>query len=197
MPAPTRTTRTTMAAMTTSGGSAEMDDAQVQREFEALVKAAFRVSQDVGEEVEEILRAGREHPLDRDELERLLTAVVATMRRNQEAMADLAARSALEGDIEEFVAGVAEARNRFVGRADGPARMRLVEHNGSKPAPVSPRPRFYGREVAMRGGWVRTTDIQLWDRNERLEIHLGQFRERQGRDPEPGELLDIMLSRMR
>src|SRR5262249_27708765 len=45
-------------------------------------------------------------------------------------------------------------------------------------------------------GFVRVRDIPLWDENERLEIHLAQFREQHGRSPRPEELLDIMLGRL-
>ena len=48
----------------------------------------------------------------------------------------------------------------------------------------------------MNGGFLKTADIDLWDDNKRLDIHLGQFSKQNGRAPASGELLDIMLSRM-
>lgn len=89
--------------------------------------------------------------------------------------------------------GATAARPRPATRAGGP---RLVARDGIAPGPVFPRPIFHGREVAMNSGFVKATDIKLWDENERLDIHLGQFREKHGRPPRPEELLDIMLSRM-
>lgn len=47
----------------------------------------------------------------------------------------------------------------------------------------------------MNGGWVRITEIELWENNERLEIHVAQFAQRFGRQPNPQELLDLMMSK--
>jgi hypothetical protein len=77
-----------------------------------------------------------------------------------------------------------------------PKRVDLIEHKGTKPTPVHPRPFFHGREIALMGGYVRVTDINLWAENERLEIHLGQFQQQNGRLPDAEELLSIMLSQM-
>jgi hypothetical protein len=48
----------------------------------------------------------------------------------------------------------------------------------------------------MNCGGIKTTDIKLWAANERLEIHIGQFRATHGRQPTSEEVLDIMLSKM-
>ena len=48
----------------------------------------------------------------------------------------------------------------------------------------------------MMSGYVRTKDINLWEQNERLDIHLNQFRHKFGRAPNSEELLDIMLSKL-
>jgi hypothetical protein len=45
-------------------------------------------------------------------------------------------------------------------------------------------------------GFVKTSDIKLWDKNERLDIHIGQFMQKNGREPDSDELLQIMLSEM-
>jgi hypothetical protein len=48
----------------------------------------------------------------------------------------------------------------------------------------------------MRCGFVKTTDVRLWEGNERLDIHLGQFRQKYNRQPSSDELLDILQSRL-
>ena len=45
-------------------------------------------------------------------------------------------------------------------------------------------------------GFIKTSDIRLWPKNERLDLHLKQFQHRNSRIPNHEELLDIMLSRM-
>ncbi len=47
----------------------------------------------------------------------------------------------------------------------------------------------------MEAGFVDVRDIRLWPDNERLEVHVEQFRRMWKRDPSPQELLDIMCSR--
>ena len=42
----------------------------------------------------------------------------------------------------------------------------------------------------MRAGYVRTRDIELWNANSRIEIHLEQFQKLHGRKPTSEELLE-------
>ena len=64
----------------------------------------------------------------------------------------------------------------------------LRGHNGVQPYDVRPIPVFHGRQVPMRAGFVDVEQIQLWDDNERLTIHVNQFRKLRGRDPGPDDL---------
>ncbi|MGH9904909.1 MAG: hypothetical protein ACRD8U_04900, partial [Pyrinomonadaceae bacterium] len=75
-------------------------------------------------------------------------------------------------------------------------KVELSGRNGINPGPVFPTPCFHEIEVAMRSGFVKTGDIQLWPENVRLDLHLRQFQQRNGRGPDHSELLDIMLSKM-
>ena len=59
---------------------------------------------------------------------------------------------------------------------------------------VYPTPVFDQREIPMRGGFVRVTDLLLRGDNERLEVHLAQFRQINDRQPSPDELLSLMMS---
>ena len=43
---------------------------------------------------------------------------------------------------------------------------------------------------------MRTRDVELWDGNERLDIHLNQFQQKFGRGPKPVELVAIMQGNM-
>lgn len=171
----------------------------VQHDFEALIVAAHKISTDVGAEIERALQEGRERPLSRDHATQLLTRVIGLLRQKARRKGDTVAVASLEGDIEELVGKMVAARDllRQPSPSNGrPPKLPLIARNGIAPAPVQPRPCFHGREVPVLGGFVKTADIKQWKNNERLEIHLGQFRQQNDRDPSPEEVLDIMLSKM-
>ncbi len=173
---------------------------EVRREFKAVILAAHRVSVDVGLEVEQILKDGKERPLSRDEASALLNRVITVLRQGAKGRGDKATSEALEGEISTFVEKLISTRDRLMSgshpRTAGTNKITLVSRNGINPAPVQPRPCFHGREVLMQSGFVKTTDIRLWENNARLDIHLGQFFHKHGRKPTSEELLDIMLSNM-
>lgn len=164
-------------------------------DLEALIMAAHKISSDVGSEVEAALKDGREKPLSTDEATRILTKVIGLLRRKMAMKGDAVAVASLEGDIDTLVADMVKTRDRLRTPAK-PKRLTLVARNGIELGPVQPRPCFHGKEVAVIGGFVKTTDINLWSNNERLEIHLGQFQQQNKREPQPDEILAIMLSKM-
>ncbi len=171
----------------------------VSSEFNRLIAAARSVSREVGETVSDILRRGLEQPLAREEACALLTRVVEVMREGAARRGDVQAAMVLSGDMEGFIKSVTDERER-VGALHQPSSARpileLQPFNGIQPHPVRPSPVFHEREVAVREGFVRTKDIQLWDENERLDIHLNQFRRTHGRGPTGDELLDIMMGQL-
>jgi hypothetical protein len=180
----------------------------IQDDIQALIDAARVISADLASEVAEALRAGREKPLTDDEAVALLTKVVTSLRDRAVARGDMTAMESLAGDVNEIVARIVRARKeREAGTGNGDRRSSetwrslggpLVPqgHAGIGPGPVRPTPIFHGREVPMNCGFVKTVDLVLWENNERLDIHLAQFKEHFGRGPTPAELLDLMLSRL-
>ena len=172
----------------------------MKEDFEALIVAAHKISADVGDEVERALQRGREEPLTPEEVTQLLTKVIGLLRAKAARKGDKVAAASLAGDIGELVTKMVAARERLRGPAAArngrKPKLQLIGRNGIEPAPVTPRPCFHGREIPVMGGFVKTTDLKQWDHNERLEIHLGQFRQQNKRDPSPQEVLDIMLSKM-
>jgi len=166
----------------------------IDYEFGRLIKRAFSVSKEVGSEVEELLVDGIRNPLAPDEARALLTHAIERLQ-SEGLFKDTTAEA-----IKEFVEQLVAARSQISGTdspTGNPKRVQLKEHNGIKPRPVLPKPVFHAREVALNEGYVRTRDINLWDSNERIEIHLQQFHKRHGRKPNASELLDIMFSTLK
>lgn len=172
----------------------------VSNAFTRLIAAARTVSQDTGVTVQEILATGLEQPLPREEARALLTRVVDVMRERARKRGDNETGAALAHQLHAFVERVIAQRDQIgaIHRPNPLARpaLELQAHNGIEPRAVRPSPVFHEREVAVRQGFVRTKDIRLWDENERLDIHLNQFRRTQGRAPNPDELLDMMLGKL-
>jgi hypothetical protein len=173
----------------------------IRREFKEIMDAARQVSAEVGDEVAAILREGRKSPLSQEDACRLLARVITVLKQSAAAHGDGKAAESLDGHVDRLVKQVVEARSRLGTQGQRPApggsQPVLVARNGIKPGPVHPKPCFHGREIPMNAGFIKTTDIELWDKNERLDIHLGQFRQKYGREPLSDELLDIMLSKMK
>src|SRR2546427_4200405 len=172
----------------------------LQRELEEIVEAAHRVSADVGAEVDDILRLGYEKPLGRDQAVALLQKVLTRLRSTAKRRGDNKALRSLAGDIEVLVERLVSGRQRKLFGGASAREMKksvsLVARDGITPEAVRPTPFFHGHEVPMMVGFVKTSDIELWSKNDRLEIHLGQFQQKHGRRPHGQELLEIMLSKM-
>ncbi len=173
----------------------------LRRELERLVAAARLVSADVGREVERVLSLGRIQPLDHEELVRLLQRTIEILRDGARHRGDRHALESLQADVQGLIDRIVEARNP----KETPAHRKrkefkqilMAEHNGITARPVIPSPWFHEKEIPMFCGFVRTTDIVLWEENVRLDIHLAQFRQQFGRGPTPEELLEIMLGKLR
>jgi hypothetical protein len=176
-------------------------DYESREEFEALLREAYELVPEVADQAGDLVRLGQAEPLGIEEARRVLTAIAEALRDSDRAMADPRTRSALRGDLSALIDRVAAARDRLTS-GEAPSlrgstdRMQLASRETVPVGPVFPRPTFHGRQVAMNQGFVRVRDIGLWDQNERLEIHLAQFRQQEGRSPRSEELLDIMLSRL-
>lgn len=172
----------------------------IRQSIEAVIEEARCISADVAEEVEEILQQGREHPLDQDEAFQLLSKVINVLKRSASQRGDEAAIKSLEGNIHKVLERIIESRERVLPETTNLTprinKLKLITHNGIKPRSVQPVPCFQGRLVPMNSGFVKTTDVQLWNENDRLQIHLGQFRQKNGRHPNPDEVRDIMQSKM-
>jgi hypothetical protein len=172
---------------------------EVKNEVARVIRAAYQVSTDIGKQVEVILAGANEKPLTDEELAALLTNVVEVLKRAAVERQDAAALAMLQGDIQHIVSRLVQHRDStaVVGTSQRHKRkyrsMLLNEYAGVVVGPVQPRPCFHGREVAVNSGYVATRSLALWDDNARLDIYLNDFRYRLGRNPNPDELLEMML----
>jgi hypothetical protein len=169
----------------------DRNPAALAAEVSLVIEAAYALSEDIGAEVEAALAESDSRPLDESELHTLLTRVINVML---ERAVSRGRPLPLDGDVAQIVDRIVRESRR-----DRPSRRRspvltLQARNGIVPGPVFPTPMFHGKEIPMRSGWVRTADIRLWEDNERLEIHVAQFTQRNGRPPTSDELLQLMLS---
>ena len=189
---------------------------QVKISLSELLRSAEETSSDVGATVKEILREGLESPLSPAEARVLLTRVVDAIRKGATQRGDRGTVGILDRGTQALLARVEEIRAQLSAGAAtsgsgtmGPdpdrrietpvsdeSRLRLLSYDGIDPRPVLPTPVFHERPVAVIEGFVRTRDIELWDRNERLDIHLNQFQQKYGRAPKPEELMAIMKGEM-
>jgi hypothetical protein len=172
----------------------------ISKEFQALLDFAQRMTTNLGPDIESMLREGLEHPLSTQEVESLLRRVIERVRAST---VPSGSGSEVE-DAEELLALAVTAHNRLVTRSgEFTARMvkvktvnLLPEYNGVRSGIVIPTPVFHEKEVPMEGGFIKTRDIRLWGDNERLEIHVRQFKAKYSRSPSPEELFHIMAGKM-
>ena len=172
------------------------------------------MSSDVGTLIEGMLREGLEKPESQQkDVRALLTRVVEVVRAGAARRGDTETVALLDRDAEAFMTQTKQVRARLSGStgssnpttnaadpdtpsgrsASGQEKPALaVVSTGIHPAPVLPTPVFHERPVAVVEGFVRTRDIQLWDENQRLDIHLSQFHQQYGRGPDAEELVAIM-----
>lgn len=173
-----------------------MDRTMVGKELEALLHEARAISADVERDVNELLDHAATHPPSAEDVHRMLTRVIAALRRTGEPEAEVTA-AALAERVDDFVEEVARPRDPLNATVDGngdrPA-LELVGRGDINPGAVRPTPTFHGHNIPMRTGFVRVRDIALWSGNERLEVHVAQFKQKFGREPTPAEVLRIMMS---
>ena len=188
----------------------------ITKELAKLLRASEAMSSDVGAAVEEILREGLENPLSADEVRALLTRIVDVVRAGAEKRGDTETVEQVDRDAEALIeraeqvraqlsdggatssstTNIAEPNAQSSASATSAMRLHLQSYDGVDPIPVRPMPVFHECPVAVTEGFVRTQDIQLWDQNVRLDIHLNQFQQKYGRGPDAVELLEIMKGTM-
>jgi hypothetical protein len=102
-------------------------------------------------------------------------------------------RRQLVREVNEEVKQLVSAKIRPTSPAVDPARcLQLLEWNGVKPHPVTPMPIFGSTSIPLVEGYVDVNDLLLWRENHRVELYVRDFAERNGREPDPDELVLLM-----
>ncbi len=167
-----------------------------------VISRAYAISEDVGREVEELL--GREvGRMGDEEVRALFRKVVQTMKRGASRRGDRILAAQLAGEMETIVSKMMAAR-QAAKRSDATPEATVGgatqggEGNDARPntgpglKPVLPVQVFHGRRVPLYEKHVNTRTIALWTENERLDVHLEQFRALHDREPTNDELIAIM-----
>jgi len=147
-----------------------------------------------------------------DELRQLLTEILVRIRSGGEPTAET--RAAMAAEVRTLVDDAIVRRRQApaettaitssrpageIGPAavgstsdDGRVHLELFDSEGLEVRPVRPTPSFLGMSVPLIEGFAETLDIMFWEDNLRLKIDLANFRRREDRDPDPGELREML-----
>lgn len=166
------------------------------REIALMIERARIISSELANDVDDLFANVEIPKLTASDAASLLEKVVLVIRARQR---DLGQTPLGEHQYEALMSQVRAAR-ATISEPEGSRtgkRVPFLEFNGIQAHPVRPSPVFHTREVPVLEGYVRTRDLDLWDSNERIEIHLKQFHRKHGRKPNPEELLNIMFSKLK
>jgi uncharacterized protein (DUF2267 family) len=179
---------------------------------EVLLRRAMEAGTELGEEVRDAVTRAAQHRLPEEDARRLYRRVLGIVRAEDSADLDEESRRRLAAEIDSEVANLLLSRSTThsgeptnghnisdVGPTDTTPSMRerrdrvvQVSRMGMRPHDVVPTPVFNGLPVPMTEGYVDVETIPLWQDNARVVLYVEEFRERNGRAPEPAELLSIM-----
>ncbi len=167
--------------------------------IEQVLARASEAAEDDGTVLEAAIRDSGDVLLDAARAERLYTRVLEELqglkRADMASSARKAAEERIRGEVAVLVAGVKRPPplSAVAGNQEG---VKLIERNGMKPHAVEPIPTFYGVPVTMWEGYVDVTTLDPWAENHRVLLFVEEFIEKNGRKPEPDELLKILTGQI-
>ncbi|MGY1635423.1 hypothetical protein ACI78V_02065 [Geodermatophilus sp. SYSU D00742] len=157
-----------------------IDDTRVRRAMRELLGEIEVLSADFGPQVQEAVESARSADISAEIAERLYTRILVLLRNATGV-----------GNDED----VAEEVHRLLGTAGDEkpwGKVNLIERNGLKPHLVVPVPTFNNTAVPMWEGYVDVGEIDLWKGNHRVELQVAEFRDRNHREPDDDELVQLM-----
>ena len=174
-------------------------------ELRRLVEDMFSLAESLGDDISDAVRLAVSHPLPEDRARGLYERVLVVLKTAGRDLDDAARRrivAEVESEVDRLVANgprpsarTSDATDEHDERADadgsGPP-LELVAYNGLTPYEVVPVPEFNGKRLAVWEGYVDVMGLNLWKGNHRVELAVAEFRDRNGRNPDHGELLGII-----
>lgn len=142
-----------------------------------------------------------------EELRELLTSIVVLIRSNGDTTD--ADRNRIADEVRSHIESAVKKRNQADSEWEGypaapeeeagPAltdeeemtHLALFDWDNFhvRPAPTST---FLGRTIPLMEGFAKTQEIEFWPENKRLAIDLRNFRRKEGRNPDPEELKQML-----
>lgn len=158
-----------------------------KRAVQELLEQAGTLAAEYGEEVAAAVKAATEEPLDPVRARQLYTRVIKILRGAEgvDVEGDTVVAAQIRREVEAVVGSVRRPRVNGGG-------LTFVERNGLTPHAVTPIPVFNNQYIPMTEGYVDVETLDLWPENHRIELHVEEFRNINGRDPDRGELLELM-----
>jgi hypothetical protein len=170
----------------TNGGEMQKTDNR-KRAVRELIEQARTLAAEYGDEVAAAVKAATEEPLEPVRARRLYTRVIKILRAAEgvDVEDDAAVAEQIRREVDAVVGSVQRPR------VDG-GGLTFIERNGLTPHEVKPIPVFNNQYISMTEGYVDVETLDLWPENHRIELHVAEFRNINGRDPDRGELLELM-----
>ncbi len=160
--------------------------------YTRLLARVQRLTADVPSDVRERIAEAATGDVDDAAAERMLDRVVDALLSWAHDSGD----GELAHHLREHASTLREEVRRLRADRTGAGSVKLHARDGFKVHRIIPPPTFNGREVKVWAGYLRATEIEQWDGNERLQVHIEQFTEQHGRRPSAEEILEIMLTKM-
>lgn len=166
-----------------------VEDAQLAAAAREFLSEAMALTADFGEPVRSAVRAAAHAPLPDDAARELYTSVLTMLAeaKGETDDGDLGVRIADEVD-----AIMSRSPREVDEEDDSSDEIELIAMHGLEPREVMPVPRFLDQPIALQEGYVDVLDLPLWVKNDRVQLEVAEFEQRNGRLPNQEELLLIM-----
>lgn len=145
------------------------------------------LSADFGPIVQDAVSMAKAHPVDNLVAERLYTRILRVLRHADPSVAD----EAIAAEVRDLLAVETVSQAGNLGEHPW-GSVALVERNGLRPHQVLPVPTFNGVAIPMWEGYVDVTTLDMWKSNHRVELQVAEFNDRNNREPDGEEMLELV-----
>ena len=171
----------------------------LQHGYRLLFDVFRSISEDCTKDLERVRQEGRANPMKSGDAKQLLNACFEAACRGARDRGDVDTARQLEERRDSIMQQVLARCTRDTQGANLSVEtvnnaLCLESHDGVDPHPVRPPPVFHGHRVNVVEGFVDVRDISLSATNQRLQIHVDQFKATHGRAPSPDDLVRLISS---